>query len=157
MVNFVNSNINKDNIANIKSTHISTLLQENSVAELKKIYDFYASEQSLLLLTGFGGTGKRLIIEHSEGFLAPNVLRVEFDCKAATVCDDILLYFIDIMQKTPDARKIFSPKIENFAKTLSRYISVSSFPILVFINSFDNVQEKNRKLILDFLYSAANS
>ena len=156
MANFINSNINKDNIASIKSTHISTLLQENSIAELKKIYDFYASEQSLLLLTGFGGTGKRLIIEHSEGFLATNVLRVEYDCKAATVCDDILLYFIDIMQKTPDAKKILSPKIENFAKTLNRYISVSSFPILIFINAFNNIQEKNAKLILDFLFSAAN-
>ncbi len=157
MVKFVNSNINKNDIVNIKSTHISTFLQENNITELKKIYDFYAApEQSILLLTGFGGTGKRLIIEHSEGFLAPNVLRVEFDCKAATVCDDILMHFIDIMQKTPDAKKIFSPKIENFAKTLNRYISVSSFPILIFINTFDNVQEKNAKLILDFLFSVVN-
>ncbi len=156
MVNFVNSNIDKDNIASIKSTHISTFLRENSTAELKKIYEFYSSNQSMLFLTGFGGTGKRLIIEHSEGFLAPNVLRLEFDCKAATVCDDILLHFIDIMQKTPDVKKILSPKIENFAKTLSRYISVCTFPILIFINTFDNVQEKNAKLILDFLFSVAN-
>ncbi len=156
MVNFVNSNINKNSIADIKSTHISNLLQENSVSELKKIYEFYASENSLLLLNGFGGTGKRLIIEHSEGFLAPNVLRLEYDCKAATVCDDILLSFIEIMQKTPDAKKIFSPKIENFAKTLNRYISVSNFPILIFVNSFDNVQDKNAKLVLDFLFSVMN-
>ena len=156
MINFINSNVNKNNIDNIKSTHISTFLQENNKSELKKIYDFYSSNQSLLLLTGFGGTGKRLIIEHSEGFLASNVLRLEFDCKAATVCDDILLYFIDIMQKTPEAKKIFSPKIENFAKTLNRYIGVSSFPILIFINNFDNVLPKNSKLILDFLFSAAN-
>ncbi len=156
MINFINSNVDKNNIENIKSTHISTFLQENNKSELKKIYDFYSSTQSLLLLTGFGGTGKRLIIEHSEGFLASNVLRLEFDCKAATVCDDILLYFIDIMQKTPEAKKIFSPKIENFAKTLNRYIGVSSFPILIFINNFDNVLQKNSKLILDFLFSAAN-
>ncbi len=156
MVNFVNTNINKNDIANIKSTHISTYLQENSVNELKKIYEFYSSDNSLLLLNGFGGTGKRLIIEHSEGFLAPNVLRLEYDCKAATVCDDILLSFIDILQKTPDSKKIFSPKIENFAKTLNRYISVSNFPILIFINTFDNVQEKNAKLILDFLFSVMN-
>ena len=153
MVKFVNNNINKNDIVNIKSTHISTFLQENSITELKKIYDFYASEQSILLLTGFGGTGKRLIIEHSEGFLAPNVLRVGYDCKAATVCDDILMHFIEVMQKTPDAKKIFSPKIENFAKTLNRYISVSTFPVLIFINTFDNVQKKNSKLILDFLFS----
>ena len=44
------------------------------------------------------------------------------------------------------------PKIENFIKTLSRYISVCNAPVLVFINSFDNVQEKNAKLILDFLF-----
>lgn len=156
MVKFVNNNINKNDIVNIKSTHISTFLQENSITELKKIYDFYASEQSILLLTGFGGTGKRLIIEHSEGFLAPNVLRVGFDCKAATVCDDILMHFIEVMQKTPDAKKIFSPKIENFAKTLNRYISVSTFPVLIFINTFDNVQKKNSKLILDFLFSVVN-
>lgn len=156
MVKFVNNNINKNDIVNIKSTHISTFLQENSITELKKIYDFYASEQSILLLTGFGGTGKRLIIEHSEGFLAPNVLRVGYDCKAATVCDDILMHFIEVMQKTPDAKKIFSPKIENFAKTLNRYISVSTFPVLIFINTFDNVQKKNSKLILDFLFSVVN-
>jgi len=61
------------------------------------------------------------------------------------------------MQKLPEIKKIFAPKIENFTKTLSRYISVCNAPVLIFINSFDNVLEKNTKLILDFLFSIAES
>ena len=153
MITFINTNINRDDVANIKSTHISTFLQSNNATELKKIYDFYASNQKLLLLTGFGGTGKRLVIDHSLGFLAPNVVRLEYDCKSATVCDDILLNFINVMQSTPDIKKIISPKIENFVKTLNRYLSISRAPILIFINGIDNVQETNLNLILDFLFS----
>lgn len=156
MVTFINDKINRDDVANIKSTHISTFLQANNTSELKKIYDFYMSSQRLLVLTGFGGTGKRLLIEHSMGFLAPNVLRLEYDCKSATVCDDILLNFIDVMQKTSDVKKLVTPKIENFVKTFSRYVSICNFPIVIFINSFDNIQEKNAKLILDFLFSVLN-
>ena len=103
---FINSNISRDSVENIKSTHISTYLQNNNIQELKKIHDFYSSEQSILLLTGFGGTGKRLLIEHSFGFLAPNVLHLYYDCKIATVCDDILLNFIDTLQKSPNIQKI---------------------------------------------------
>lgn len=157
MVTFINSNIDRNSAANIKSTHISTSLQNNYSSELKKIYDFYMSEQSVLLFTGFNGTGKKLLIEHSFGFLAPNVLTLSYDCKSATVCDDILLNFIESLQKTPDAKKIFIPKIENFNKTFNRYLTICNFPILIFINSFDNVQEKNTKLILDFLASALSS
>ena len=156
MVTFINTKINRDDVANIKSTHISPFLQFNNASELKKIYDFYSSRQQLLVLTGFGGTGKRLLIEHSLGFLAPNVLRLEYDCKSATVCDDILLSFIDIMQKTPDVKKLVSPKVENFVKTFNRYVSISNSPIVIFINSFDNIQEKNTKLVLDFLFSVLN-
>ena len=150
---FINSNISRDSVENIKSTHISTYLQNNNIQELKKIHDFYSSEQSILLLTGFGGTGKRLLIEHSFGFLAPNVLHLYYDCKIATVCDDILLNFIDTLQKSPNIQKIPQAKIENFNRTLNRYIGLCNAPILVFINSFDNIQEKNKKLILDFLLS----
>ena len=70
MVTFVNTHINRDDVANIKSTHISSHLQTNNAMELKKIYDFYASNQNALIFTGFGGTGKRLIVDHSMGFLA---------------------------------------------------------------------------------------
>ena len=154
MVTFINTHINRDDVANIKSTHISSHLQTNSASELRKIYDFYASKQPLLVFTGFGGTGKRLIIDHSMGFLAPNVLRLEFDCKPASVCDDLLLSFIETMQKTPEIKKFTTPKIENFAKTLNRYFSLNSIPIIIFINAFDNIQESNVKLILDFLFAA---
>lgn len=157
MVTFINNNINKDDVVNIKSTHISTFLQRNNANELKKVYDFYTSNQSLLVITGFSGTGKRLLVEHSLGFLESNVIKLEYDCKNATVCDDILLYFIETMQKSPEIKRIFAPKIENFTKTLNRYISVSSAPVLIFINSFDNILEKNAKLILDFLFSITES
>ena len=156
MVTFINSNIDRESAANIKSTHISTYLQSNNATELKNIYDFYTSNDSVLLFTGFNGTGKRLLIEHSFGFLAHNVLKLTYDCKSSTMCDDILLSFIETLQKTPDSKKIFTPKIENFTKTFNRYIGINDYPIVLFINAFENIQEKNLKLILDFLVTTLN-
>ena len=96
---FLDSSIDRENIILPDSDKINPFLLKNNYAEVIKGVDFLASEEKFLYLHGFLGTGKRQFINYLTEFLSQDVIKLEYYCKASTVCDDILLSFIDIIEK----------------------------------------------------------
>ena len=94
---FLNSSIEKDNIILPTSDKINPFLLKNNYADIIKAIDFIAAEEKFLYVHGFMGTGKRQFINYVTEFLNKDVIKLEYYCKNATVCDDILLSFSDII------------------------------------------------------------
>ena len=72
---------------------------KEEVARAGLLHDFFlsnddrTSKEKFLYIHGFMGTGKRQFINYICEFLDKDVIKLEYYCKAATVCDDILLSF----------------------------------------------------------------
>ena len=64
----------------------------------EKVMNFINSKEKFLYIHGFMGTGKRQFINYICEFLNKDVILLEFFCKEATVCDDILLIFNNILE-----------------------------------------------------------
>ena len=60
----------------------------------------------MLYVHGFLGTGKRQFINYLSELFSKDVIKLEYYCKAATVCDDILLSFIDTVEKNALSKAI---------------------------------------------------
>ena len=95
---FLDRSVNINNLILPNSDKINTFLLKNNDAEITKAIDFIASDETFLYIHGFMGTGKRQLINYVCDFLSKDVIRLEYYCKQATVCDDILLSFIDKLE-----------------------------------------------------------
>ena len=103
---FLNSSIEKDNIILPTSDKINPFLLKNNYADIIKAIDFIAAEEKFLYVHGFMGTGKRQFINYVTEFLNKDVIKLEYYCKNATVCDDILLAFSDIIDNLSISKAI---------------------------------------------------
>lgn len=104
--NFLNSSFDTENINLPDSGCINSFLLKNNRTEIIKALDFLSSDENLLYIHGFLGTGKRQFINYISEFFNQDVIKLEYYCKAATVCDDILLSFIDIIEKNTLSKAI---------------------------------------------------
>ena len=93
-------NINIDNIKLPESEKINSYLLKNNNSEIIKGLQFFSSEEKFLQIHGFVGTGKRQYINYISEFLSNDVIKLEYYCKESTVCDDILLAFSEIIEKS---------------------------------------------------------
>ena len=92
---FIDSSINEENIVLPDSDKINPFLLKSNYNDIIKAIDFIASDDITLYIHGFLGTGKRQFINYVTDFFDKEVIKLEYYCKASTVCDDILLSFID--------------------------------------------------------------
>ena len=99
--NFLETSFDLNNVTELPiSDKIHPLLLKNNDSEIKKAIEFLNSKEQFLYIHGFLGTGKRQFINYVTSFLQKDVLKLEYYCKESTVCDDILLSFIDTTEKT---------------------------------------------------------
>ena len=148
--NFLDSSVDIDNLP--QSDSINPFLLKNNYAELTKAFEFLNSPDTFLYIHGFLGTGKRQFINYITEFLENEVITLEYYCKAATVCDDILLTFIDIIEKNSISKAVsLNAKVTTLAVKLQQYISSIKKPFVIIIHSFDDIQESNRPLVTDCL------
>ena len=113
---FLNKDIDIDNIKLPASEKINPYLLKNSYAELIKAVDFLSKDEKLLYIHGFLGTGKRQFINYLMDFVNNDVIKLEYYCKESTVCDDILLNFINIIESNSMS------KIVNFNTGINRVV-----------------------------------
>ena len=152
---FLNTSIDIYDISLPNSEKIHPLLLKNDDAEIKKALAFLASGEKFLYVHGFLGTGKRQFINYVADFLQKDVIKLEYYCKESTVCDDILLYFIDIIEKTALSKAVnLNTKITTLAVKFQTYISSIKKPFVIILHSYDDILEKNVNLVSQNLQNA---
>lgn len=152
---FLDSSIDINDIILPNSDKIHPLLLKSNEVEIKKALGFLASEERFLYVHGFLGTGKRQFINYVTDFLQKDVIKLEYYCKQSTVCDDILLYFIDIIEKTALSKAVnLNAKVTTLAVKFQTYISSIKKPFVIILHSYDDVLEENSNLISKCLQDA---
>lgn len=155
---FISEIPDKKTILRINSS-INPFLIENNIEKIENIIQFFQQHTSLLLINGFMGTGKTQIVNHSLSFLNNDVIQLNYNCFETTILDDILLEFFDTFKKLTAQNIIQQPKIktENFTQKINSYFDSIEKPIVIVINSFEQILKANKNNILDFLYQLSKS
>lgn len=149
---FLNSAIEQENITLPKSDKINPILLKSNQNEILKAIDFLSSSEKFLYIHGFLGTGKRQFINYVCEFLNKDVIKLEYYCKEATVCDDILLAFIDEIENQSISKAVnLNAKITTLAVKFQQMISSIKKPFVIILHSFDDIDEKNRDLVVNCL------
>ena len=132
---------------------INPFLIENNINQIEKILDFFKSDKPMLLVNGFMGTGKIYVVNQAISFLNENVIKLKYNCFETTILDDILLEFFDNFKKLTAQNIIQVPKArtENFTQKINAYFDSIEKPIVIVINSFEQVLRDNKQEILNFL------
>ena len=145
---FLNSAVDIENISLPNSDKINPFLLKNNYADIIKGIDFINSEDILLYVHGFLGTGKRQYINYISEYFSKDVVKLEYYCKESTVCDDILLAFIDTIERSAASKIVnLNAKISTLAVKFQQYISSIKKPFVIILHSFDDVIDGNRELI----------
>ena len=151
-------NINTEEFELPESPKINKFLLKNDFAEILKVLNFFNSEGKLLYVHGFLGTGKRQVINYAADFLKKDVICLEYYCKASTVCDDILLQFIDKIEKNSISQAVIhTAKITTLNVKFNQYISAIKKPFVIILHSFDDVSKENMQLIVDCFSAVAEN
>ena len=142
-----------------KETGINSYLIENNIEKIEEITEFFSQHESLLLVNGFMGTGKTQIVNQALSFLNNDVIFLKYRCFETTILDDILLEFFDTFKKLTAQNIINIPKArtENFTQKINSYFESIEKPIVIVINSFEQVLKDNKPDILNFLYQLSKS
>ena len=140
------------------SADINPFLLENNINQVNKIYNFLESETPLLLVNGFLGTGKEQVVAHTLNFKNPETILLYYNCFETTILDDILLSFFDEFRKLTAQGIIHSPKakFENFTQKITAYFDSIEKPVIIVLNSFEEILKENKQEILDFIFHLAN-
>ena len=137
--------------------NLNPFLLENNTNQINKIYEFLNSPKPLLLINGFLGTGKEPIVDHALTFKAQDTILLKYNCFETTILDDILLSFFDDFRKLTAQNIIQAPKakFENFTQKITAYFDYINKPIVIVINSFEEILKENKQEILDFIFHLA--
>ena len=151
---FLDSSIDIEDIILPESDKINHYLLKNNYTDIIKAIDFIASDEIFLYVHGFLGTGKRQFINYITEFLNKDVIKLEYYCKASTVCDDILLSFIDTIEKNAISKAVnLNAKVTTLAVKLQQYVTSIKKPFIIILHSYDDIMEENTKLISSCLKS----
>lgn len=146
--NFLNNEIEKDNITLPNSAKINPYLLKNNYSDIIKAIDFLATEEKFLYVHGFMGTGKRQFINYACEFINKDVIKLEYYCKEATVCDDILLTFTEKIDQLSISKAVnLNAKITTLGVKFQQQIASIKKPFLIVLHSFDDIQETNITLV----------
>lgn len=145
---FLDNSIDRENVILPNSDKINPFLLKNNYNDTLKAFEFISSKEKFLYIHGFLGTGKRQFINYICEFLSKDVIKLEYYCKEATVCDDILLTFNDIIEQNSMAKAVnLNAKITTLGVKFLQQISSIKKPFIIILHSFDDVLEENRNLI----------
>lgn len=133
---------------------INKFLLENNLNQIEEIQKFFISDNPVMLINGFLGTGKGQVADYSISLLKSDVIVLKYKCFETTILDDILLSFFEEFKNLVVQNVIKPPKVksENFTQKVNSYFSVIEKPVLVVIDSLEAVLKDNRTEILDFIF-----
>ncbi|MBD5401927.1 hypothetical protein HDR58_03875 [bacterium] len=136
-----------------KECPIDLCLLENNEKQIGQICDFLQSDEKLLLVNGYKGTGKTSVVDFVTSEVNSDVIMVRYNCLETTILDDMLLSFFDTFRNYTLQGKIITPKIktENFTQKINSYFNTIDKPILIILHSFELVLKENKQEILSFI------
>lgn len=151
--NFLDESFDKKLLLKNESGSINHFLLENNTKQLEQICDFLKTKFPLLLLNGFMGTGKTRVVNYAASFTSPETIKLKYNCFETTILDDILLSFFDEFKKLTALGVIETPKAksDNFTQKINSYFETINKPILIIINSFEELLKENKQEIVDFI------
>lgn len=134
----------------IKSSKITTCLLKNNRNDIIRTIDFFNSGEKFLYIHGFMGTGKRQFVNYVCEYLSKDVIKLEYYCKEATVCDDILLSFTDTLEKLPGSKPFrLNAKITTLSVKFQKLIEFLKKPLLIILHSMDNISGEDLEHVSD--------
>lgn len=145
---YLNSSIEREHLVLPDSDKINPFLLKNNQDEIIKALDFFATDEKFLYVYGFMGSGKRQFINYLQEFLNDDVIVLEYFCKEATVCDDILLEFTRILEANAISKAVnINAKITTLDVKFKQMVSSIKKPFLVVVHSYDDIQKENTELV----------
>ena len=149
---FLDEKVNSQDFVLQESSKINHYLLKDNNIEILKALEFLVGDGKFLYIHGFLGTGKRQFINYTLDFVNKEVIQLKYICKPSTVCDDILIAFIDIVEKHNLSKAVnHTAKITTLSVKLQQYISSIKKPFIITLESYDDIEEGNRKNVEEFL------
>ncbi len=136
-----------------KDCPVDPCLLENNEKQICQICEFLQGDKSLLLVNGFKGSGKTLVVDYTISHISPGALLLHYTCLETTILDDMFLSFFETFRNYSLMGKIVPPKIkvENFTQKISSYFNTINRPILIVLDAFDDIVKGNKSEILNFI------
>lgn len=119
---------------------------------MEKILEFLTSSNSVLLATGFLGTGKTSVVKQALTALSEETVLLWANCYESTNLDDIFLEFFEEFKNLSSQGIIKVPqaRFENFSQRINAYFYSISKPIVIVLNSFQELLPENAQHHLGF-------
>lgn len=157
--NFINNTADKKTFLNSTVNGINPILAENNIEKFSQMSKFFNSENFMLLVNGFLGTGKSALVDYFLNFLNTDVIVLKYNCYETTVLDDMLLSFFEKFKELTAENIISEPKMrsENFIQKINSYFASITTPFVIVIDSFEEVLKANKAEILEFLKHLSQS
>ncbi len=148
---FLEKTINLKDIP--KECPVDPCLLENNEKQIGQMCDFLQGNKNLLLVNGFKGSGKTLVVDFTVSYMSFGALLLHYTCLETTILDDMFLSFFETFRNYTLMGKIVPPKIkvENFTQKISSYFNTINRPILIVLDAFDDVVKANKAEILNFI------
>lgn len=149
--NFIKEGINIKE--KLKEGRPNICLLTNNERQIDDICDFLQSDNKLMLINGFAGTGKSDIVDFVTENFNPNVLLIKYTCFETTILDDMLLSFFETFRNLAIEGKIVPPrvKVDNFTQKINTYFNSVNSPIVIVLSSFQTILKENKQEILNFI------
>ena len=145
---YLNSSIEREHLVLPNSDKINPFLLKNNQDEIIKALDFFATEEKFLYVYGFMGSGKRQFVNYLQEFLSDDVITLEYFCKEATVCDDILLEFTRALEANAISKAVnLNAKITTLDVKFKQMVSSIKKPFLFILHSYDDISKENAELV----------
>lgn len=137
-----------------KECPFDLFLLENNEKQIGQICEFLQDDnKKLMLVNGFQGSGKSLVVDFVSTCFNPGVLTLRYNCLETTILDDMLLSFFDSFRTYTVQGKVVPPRIktENFAQKINSYFNSINRPIVIVLHSFEAILKSNKADILNFI------
>lgn len=150
---FINDLADKKTFLNTSGANIHPLLAENNLDKFAAMKDFFKSNKFMLLVSGYMGTGKSALVDYFCDFLKSETIVLKYNCYETTILDDMLLSFFERFKELTAENIIQEPKMrsDNFVQKINSFFITVSAPVVVVIDSFEEVLKVNKPEILEFL------
>lgn len=90
-----------------KECPFDMFLLENCEKQIGQICDFLQGDEKLMMVNGFKGVGKSLLVDFITTYLNHNCLVLKYNCLETTILDDMLLSFLNHLELTLFKAKLF--------------------------------------------------
>lgn len=150
---FINEISDKKIFLNTSGAFLNPVLAENNLNQFCQMSDFFKSDKFLMLVNGFLGTGKSSVTDYFLKFLKTEVITLKYNCYETTILEDLLLSFFERFKELAAENIIQEPKMrsENFVQKINSYFMSITSPVVIVLDSFEEVLKNNKPEILEFL------